>query len=169
MPPSTPSTAFSGLSLASPPITPPSFLPLSSRVRALLRATCNSSAQIAGRSHERELVLKFLSSFIAGEEAAGQPSTLYISGLPGTGKTALVNDVLRGMATQDARIVTVNCMALTGMDNLWDRLQEELSDLVTHKGRGCPKKLKAKEAVDQILSTSTTKWCVSTPPYFRLI
>lgn len=156
--PVTPSTALSGLNLTTPPITPPQFLPLTTRTRALLRPTCNSTAQISGRSKEREEIVKFFTSFITGTDAPEQAATLYISGLPGTGKTALVNDVIRGMELDTARVVMINCMALKDVESLWDRLQEELGDSAKPKGRGRPKKLKGREAVEQTLSASTTKW-----------
>ena len=81
------------------------------------------------------------------------PKTLYISGSPGTGKTALVNSVLRDLEQESGhsrlRVVAMNCMALNSVDELWDRLLEELVDTKKRKAR--EKKSKGLEAVIKVL------------------
>jgi cell division control protein 6 len=161
--PSTPSSAFAGLSIGTPPTTPSALVPLHVRARGLLRATCNSTSAIAGRNDERTTIASFLHSFAAGtEEDADNAgvSTLYVSGLPGTGKTALVNDILRGMEAEmdGVVLITLNCMALNSADALWDRLQEELGVMKKTKARGRPKKLDVQMSVAKILESSSTKW-----------
>ena len=128
-------------SLATPPPTPaPSaLLPLHARARALLRATTTTASAadcLAGRDDERATIRAFLSddadeNGCEGEEAKG--GVLYISGAPGSGKTALVTALLAETAV---RIVFVNCMALDGPDALWARLLEELRPTSTGKTRG---------------------------------
>lgn len=157
--PATPTTEIAHLSLATPPPTPPiSLLPIHTRARAFLRATCNSTSEIAGRALERDIIRGFVTSF-AQAEADDTPRTLYISGSPGTGKTALVNSVLRDLEEADEsrlRVVSVNCMALNNADELWDRLLEELSDGKKGKGRG--KKSKGHEAVSKALADLDSQW-----------
>ncbi|KIM78909.1 hypothetical protein PILCRDRAFT_38396, partial [Piloderma croceum F 1598] len=126
--PPTPTTEIAHLSLSTPPPTPiHTTQPTHARARALLRATCNSSsAQIAGREVEREAVKAFAESFLHDDDS-NTPTTLYISGSPGTGKTALVNSVLRPYSNDsNLRIISINCMALNNLDELWDRIVEEL-------------------------------------------
>ncbi|GBE81234.1 P-loop containing nucleoside triphosphate hydrolase protein [Sparassis crispa] len=165
--PQTQATALNGLSLT-PPSTPPSFsLPIHVRAKGLLRPTCNSVADIAGRHTERAEIRNFIASFFTQNESSSEPqSTLYISGSPGTGKTALVNVVLQAiqpeLADHDIRVISVNCMALSGVDALWERIAEELSaDAHTSKRTRCAKKGKetADKIVERILSLRKPK-CV---------
>lgn len=56
---------------------------------------------------------------------------LYICGVPGTGKTALVMEVLRGLRPQvaaaGAQVVTINCLQLPSPQHVFSRLWEKLS------------------------------------------
>ena len=92
------------------------------------------------------------------------PKTLYISGSPGTGKTALVNSVLRDLEQESGhsrlRVVAMNCMALNSVDELWDRLLEELVDTKKRKAR--EKKSKGLEAVIKVLLKLDCQWYVTT-------
>lgn len=89
---------------------------------------------------------------------------MYISGTPGTGKTALVNSVLRSFeepeGTSDLRVASINCMALNGLDALWDRLYEELCRTRPSKNTAKPCKAKGKQAVEKALSNLNHKCIV---------
>lgn len=155
---------MSHLAIATPPPTPPTSLQsLHARARALLRSTCNNnSAEIAGRDEERATIRNFLTLFLDNSaiETDDEPSTsLYISGTPGTGKTALVNDIIRSISI-DAKVISINCMALNSVEALWDRLVEELEDGKKRKIVGRVKKVKGRDAVESILSKHHTKWFV---------
>ncbi|KAJ7085858.1 P-loop containing nucleoside triphosphate hydrolase protein [Mycena crocata] len=158
--PATPTAEIAQLSLATPPPTPPnSLLPIHARARALLRATCNSPAtEMAGRDSERAAILAFFASLLEGEDAVDHTS-LYISGSPGTGKTALVNSVLRTLDTHQVKVITINCMALNSVDSLWERLTEELGGTADKKRKtvGRPKKSQGRDAVDGVLSVLSNK------------
>ncbi|KAG6837004.1 hypothetical protein H0H93_016464 [Arthromyces matolae] len=160
----TPDDEVSKLTIATPPPTPPTaLLPLHARARALLRATCNSAnAQIAGRDSERATILDFLTSFLNDPDVTSDVSpctSLYVSGSPGTGKTALVNCVLREITT-DAKVVFINCMALASIDSLWERLIEDLDTGRKAKTVGRSKKIKGREAVEALLSRYDKKCIV---------
>ena len=92
------------------------------------------------------------------------PKTLYISGSPGTGKTALVNSVLRDLEHESGqsrlRVVAMNCMALNSLDEFWDRLLEELVGRKKRKAR--KKKSKGLEAVICTLLELDCRWYVTT-------
>ncbi|KAF9462278.1 P-loop containing nucleoside triphosphate hydrolase protein [Collybia nuda] len=161
--PGTPTTEISHLAIATPPPTPPtSLLPLHARARALLRSTCNNiSTEIAGRDNERATIHNFLFSFLDSSaiETDDEPSTsLYISGSPGTGKTALVNAIMRSLPAE-AKVVSINCMALSSIEALWDRLVEELEDGKKRKTAGRVKKIKGRDAVEKLFANYHSK-CV---------
>lgn len=159
--PDRPTQSVSSLGLQTPPLTPSTSLPLHIRTRALLRATCDSSTEFAGRVLELQFIRNFLTDFIQLRSVSEVTKpVLYISGSPGCGKTALVNSIL---ATSEAEflannitLVSVNCMALNGLEAVWDRLVEELG--FSHKRRT---KTRSCEVVEKLLSNRTSKWSVS--------
>lgn len=130
--PATPASAMGSLSLATPPSTPPSLLPLHVRARALLRPTCNDATHIAGRQSERDIIQSFIEPFLRSREVIEDcPPVLYISGAPGTGKTALVNAIVRPFlidADEFVKVVSINCMALDGVESVWARISEALGE-----------------------------------------
>ncbi|KAJ7497591.1 P-loop containing nucleoside triphosphate hydrolase protein [Mycena latifolia] len=158
--PATPTAEIAQLTLATPPPTPPtSLLPIHARARALLRATCNSPAtEMAGRDVERTAISAFFASLIDQADEV-EHTSLYISGSPGTGKTALVNSVLRTLGADQVKIITINCMALNSVDALWERLIEELSGSAEKKRKtaGRPKKTHGRDTVDALLTVVPTK------------
>ncbi|KAI0342036.1 P-loop containing nucleoside triphosphate hydrolase protein [Trametopsis cervina] len=165
--PITPASALSHLSLTTPPPTPPSSLqPISFRVRALLRPTCNGIAPLSGREAERKIIANFISSFLHAPSEVSDHTILYISGSPGTGKTALVNSLLGDMrddlSDASVAVVTVNCMALNSMDALLERLIEEFGAHQKQSRKG-GKSRKTKDTTLQSLGTlldETTRRCI---------
>ncbi|KAJ7187943.1 P-loop containing nucleoside triphosphate hydrolase protein [Mycena filopes] len=158
--PATPTAEIAQLTLATPPPTPPnSILPIHVRARALLRATCNSPAtEMAGRDAERVVIADFFASLI-DEPDVVEHTSLYISGSPGTGKTALVNAVLRTLNVDQVKVITINCMALNSVDTLWERLIEELGSPADKKRKtaGRAKKLHGRDTVNALLTVLSTK------------
>ena len=74
---------------------------------------------------------------------------MYISGSPGTGKTALVNSVIsESVIPPTFRAITINCMALNDVEFLWSGLIDELSSVKT-KAKKAPKGI---DGVYQLLS-----------------
>lgn len=131
---------------------PSTTLPLPTRARACLRATSNTGKALAGRASERAALLAFLT-------APTDPlnNALYVSGSPGTGKTALIHGVLDEMAT-DAYVMFINCMALNSVDALWDRVLEDLYG-GQKPSRGA-RKIKGREGVEHALQKLDTPWSV---------
>lgn len=154
----TPTTAISTLQISTPPPTPSTLLPIHSRARALLRATCDDIDNLPGREEERQAVSNFVQSFVDDDERDTHQS-LYVSGSPGSGKTALINSVLHLFDKElaDIKIVTINCMALANVDELWRRLLEELDFSKKSKSRS-KKQLKGKEALEAVMTALRTKW-----------
>ncbi|KAI0030770.1 P-loop containing nucleoside triphosphate hydrolase protein [Vararia minispora EC-137] len=156
--PGTPSSSLSLLAIQTPPATPTTTLPLHTRARALLRTTCNSAGDIAGRISEAESLRSFITAFIRAKDKCANTAepVLYISGSPGCGKTALTNSVLASLEndTRDlgVRLLFINCMAFSGMDAVWDRL---LTDLGGPKKR--TKKVVTSELVQELFQTGKFK------------
>lgn len=154
------------IALATPPSTPPHALqPICARARALLRPTCNGPAPLSGRSNERDQIIAFIEPFLATSDKTNEHAVLYISGSPGTGKTAMVTAVFDNMRTQleTAEVVTVviNCMALNSVDALWDRLKDEFQDAEAKTKKGTKaKKLKESslDALKRLFASRSTKW-----------
>ncbi|TFK54365.1 P-loop containing nucleoside triphosphate hydrolase protein [Heliocybe sulcata] len=148
---STPPTrraSSSDVFLETPPTTPPQLQPIHLRVRALLRATCNGSSTIAGRQVERDAIVSFIQSFTSPAAQEIVHSTLYISGSPGTGKTALVNAIINTIE-DECKFIYVNCMALESTSALFAKMSEELGDLVkASRGR----KAKGRDSKDLLMS-----------------
>jgi len=136
-------------------------VPIHSRARALLRSTCNSTAHVAERDEERVCIQEFLANFLRpSTDINHDTQTLYISGLPGTGKTVLINSILRDLDVEfpGVRIISINCMALNGIDTLWDRLLEQLEASPKRKNARRSTKVKGRDAVDDLLSSMSSKW-----------
>ncbi|KAJ7647053.1 P-loop containing nucleoside triphosphate hydrolase protein [Roridomyces roridus] len=161
--PATPTAEIAHLTLATPPPTPPnSLLPIHVRARALLRATCNSpTTEMAGRDVERQLISAFFASLRDATDAV-EHTSLYISGSPGTGKTALVNSVVRSLGIDKVKVIMINCMALNSVDVLWERLIEELGGTPDKKRKtaGRVKKVQGRDAVEALLSVATSKYII---------
>ena len=134
----TPTKQLSPLTItpATPPPTPQSPY---ARARALL--TASSTSVVTGRETERRAISDLLDAYRQG--VPGTSSSLYISGAPGTGKTFVVNDVLRG-----AESVYINCVGLT-QDALWARFTETITGDLTNKS-----------TLDKIFAKKSTKWSV---------
>ncbi|KAL1745371.1 P-loop containing nucleoside triphosphate hydrolase protein [Schizophyllum fasciatum] len=151
------SPATAQASLATPPATPQATLPLHAAVRSLLRATVNSdNMQVVGRNDERALIAAFIDSFLGGK-TSGQ--SLYVSGSPGTGKTALVTAILSKyqQSQEDVQVLTLNCMAFKDVDALWDRLIETFGAVSGGNAKG--KKARGREALLKVLAKTTSR-CV---------
>ncbi|SJL05287.1 uncharacterized protein ARMOST_08653 [Armillaria ostoyae] len=158
---SSPSTPVSrcAIAITTPPPTPPTLLPFHVRARALLRATCDDAVDMPARDDERAIIRDFITGFVVASpldsDDADHASCLYISGAPGTGKTALVNSILRSL-DNDIEVITINCMALSSLEALWERLHEEFKG--TKKASNQIKKARrGKDAVEALLNGLQTK------------
>ncbi|KIK79308.1 hypothetical protein PAXRUDRAFT_16395 [Paxillus rubicundulus Ve08.2h10] len=158
----TPASSMSVLVLSTPPPTPPvALLPIYTRARALLRVTCNGDSPIAGRTAERDIIAKFIAS-ARERNCYGEPlkSSLFISGTPGTGKTALVNSVLAGFGhCDDLDVMSINCVGVHNVDALWEHLCENIESIRSAKSTG-NSKAKGKRLLNQLLTSSERRCLV---------
>ncbi|EDQ86196.1 uncharacterized protein MONBRDRAFT_28402 [Monosiga brevicollis MX1] len=98
---------------------------LSIRQRVMATLTPGAvPAQLIGRAREQETVRTFWREHVD----ARKPGALYISGKPGTGKTATLNQLIaaRGAAGDDTPTVCINCMTLRDPTHIYSRILQQL-------------------------------------------
>ncbi|KEP51193.1 enoyl-CoA hydratase [Rhizoctonia solani 123E] len=117
-----------------PPATPSlTVLSLHARARALLRP---GVGEVIGRDQERAALTDFLAPFVAGTPPGPTDKlAAYISGAPGTGKTALLSEVLRTVAKDEVKGIYVNCTGFKEESSVWARVLEE-GGFPLPKGKG---------------------------------
>ncbi|CAE6414988.1 hypothetical protein ACGC1H_007101 [Rhizoctonia solani] len=117
-----------------PPATPPlTVLSLHARARALLRP---GIGEVIGRDQERAVLTDFLAPFVAGTPPGPTDKlAAYISGAPGTGKTALLSEVLKTVAKDEVKGIYVNCTGFKEESSVWARVLEE-GGFPVPKGKG---------------------------------
>lgn len=85
--------------------------------------------RLIGREQER----KELKSFIQGGYQSKSGRCLYVSGPPGTGKSALVAEVCHEFqGSPDVKTVCVNCMSVKSSKDVYGKLLEDLIEDVEH-------------------------------------
>lgn len=120
---------------------------------------------MAGRESERVSITDFVSTFLQPSSSTVAPSILYISGSPGTGKTALVNNILGSLRDElenaEISVVTVNCMALNNIDALLEQLIEHFrsAEESTKKGARARKpKISTMQILNSLFSQAARRW-----------
>lgn len=87
---------------------------------------CSTPAKLVGRELER----KFLTDFVCKHLELCQGGSLYVSGLPGTGKTALLNEILLEMTERlknaKALVIQVNCMNVSDPKHIFSKISSQL-------------------------------------------
>ncbi|NXG52225.1 CDC6 protein, partial [Psilopogon haemacephalus] len=94
-----------------------------------------------GREREAGTIRQFLRDHICGQ----RPGSLYISGPPGTGKTACLGRVLLDCKAELAgsKIIVLNCMALSSPAGIFPAVAQELA-LPAASGREAVRRLQKK-------------------------
>ena len=104
------------------PSTPQSAPTVYNRARQLF-TTSADPGPLVGRDKERDELRSFIEEGIASK--AGR--CIYVSGSPGTGKSALVGEVCRNVqGVGGVRTAYVNCMSAKSSKDLYGKLMEEL-------------------------------------------
>jgi cell division control protein 6 len=78
-----------------------------------------------GREEER----KELETFITTRTQSKKSGCIYVSGPPGTGKSAFVNDVCRTVSSDSVKTGYINCMSVKNAVDLYRTLLEEFVDI----------------------------------------
>ncbi|OAA49240.1 cell division control protein Cdc6 [Metarhizium rileyi] len=81
--------------------------------------------QLIGRESEREELTNFLDRC----NSSTPNGCLYVSGAPGTGKSAMITEMTRGLSEQDGiTSVYINCMSIKSSKDLYTTLLTELGE-----------------------------------------
>ena len=83
-----------------------------------------NSGRLVGREAEREK----LKSFIQDSVESQKGGCLYVSGPPGTGKSAMVEEVCHDLDLTSVKITHVNCASMPGARDVYSKLVEEFCD-----------------------------------------
>ncbi|KAF9124070.1 AAA ATPase [Mortierella sp. 14UC] len=104
--------------------------------KALFRRTTEPH-RLVGRVAERETIRTFCQNHILTANAG----SLYISGQPGTGKTALLKEVMRDMesemqaAEHDIKTIMINCMTIKDPRLVYAKMLEEMGYVAESKDK----------------------------------
>lgn len=132
----TPSTPKHRVRLAGLPLTPStprSATPRSKSHNAFAAARqlftqSGSPTRLVGRDSERTQIHDFIDNAIAARSGG----CTYVSGPPGTGKSAFVQDVINQFAAhEDVEIATINCVSLRTSADIYARLLQEFAPNAT--------------------------------------
>lgn len=98
----------------------------------LLFSRSSNPGPLIGREEERAELLNFIKSHVDGHRSG----CLYVSGPPGTGKSALVGDIGSGYEeSTSVKYAYVNCMSIKTVADLYSRLIESCcGDATTRSG-----------------------------------
>lgn len=126
-----PITPCHRIGLIGKPLTPQTLRPKSSPSNASTVYNCArqlftrsaNSGPLIGRKDERKELRDFIQRGI--ESKTGR--CMYVSGPPGTGKSALVSEVCQDLGSAEGvRTVYINCMSAKSSKDIYGRLMEEL-------------------------------------------
>ncbi|KAI8907559.1 P-loop containing nucleoside triphosphate hydrolase protein, partial [Powellomyces hirtus] len=108
--------------------TSPAARTIFSTAKALFRR-CNIPTRLVGRTAERAAVLAFWETNVL----QGLGGSMYVAGIPGTGKTALLDEVVRDMhektrmtTPHTVHITKINCMTVKDPEKIYPRLVAEI-------------------------------------------
>lgn len=84
--------------------------------------TAASGTRILGRTHEMQVIRQFLERHLRARSSG----SMYLSGAPGTGKTACLSSILQDCAKASHKFssIFVNCMTLKSSASIYDKILE---------------------------------------------
>ncbi|XP_027714275.1 cell division control protein 6 homolog [Vombatus ursinus] len=90
--------------------------------------------RLPAREKEMDVIRHFLKEHICGKKAG----SLYVSGAPGTGKTACLNRILQDLKEEleDTKIVVLNCMSLRTSQAVFPAIAQEICQESISKSSG---------------------------------
>ncbi|ODH13787.1 hypothetical protein ACO22_06902 [Paracoccidioides brasiliensis] len=90
-----------------------------------LFARSSTPGRLVGRDSEREELTAFIDNAVQSRSGG----CIYVSGPPGTGKSAMVNEVWRDIHLEKSvRVAHINCASMTSSRDIYTKLVDELCD-----------------------------------------
>lgn len=83
-----------------------------------------NAGQLVGREAEREKLASFIQDGIESQNGG----CLYVSGPPGTGKSAMVEEVCHGIGLESVKVAHVNCTSMRAARDIYSKLVEIFCD-----------------------------------------
>ncbi|KAI1367148.1 P-loop containing nucleoside triphosphate hydrolase protein [Xylaria arbuscula] len=106
------------------PFTPAAIQTVYHHARQLFSRSADPG-QLTGRDDERQHLTKFLQRC----KTSTPSGCLYVSGPPGTGKSAMVNEVTQALVdSTPVKKAYINCMSIKSSKDLYETLLEQISD-----------------------------------------
>ncbi|KAI1436723.1 cell division control protein [Xylaria sp. CBS 124048] len=106
------------------PLTPAALQTVYHHARQLFSRSADPG-QLIGRDDERE----HLATFLQRCKTSHPSGCIYVSGPPGTGKSAMVNEVTQALVKSTSiKKAYVNCMSIKSSNNLYETVLEQVSD-----------------------------------------
>ena len=114
------------------PGTPGTSLPTVYNTARQLFVRSTNSGRVVGRDEERNELNTFIQTHLASKSGG----CLYVSGPPGTGKSALANETCADLApVESVRVAYINCMSMKSSRDIYAKLVEHLwGDTVSAAG-----------------------------------
>ncbi|CAH3024145.1 unnamed protein product [Porites evermanni] len=102
----------------------------------------------------REKEIAEIRSFLHNHLPKGKPGSLYISGAPGTGKTACLTRIMLEMKAEirKCQVIFINCMALKQAQDIFQKIAVELVG-----EENCPTKVTQKFLEEEFASSKLTR------------
>ncbi|KAK2810381.1 hypothetical protein FQN50_003112 [Emmonsiellopsis sp. PD_5] len=130
-----------------------------------LFARSAAPTRLVGRDTEREELCAFLQDAIESKHGG----CMYVSGPPGTGKSAMVDEVCQDIdVAKSVKVARINCASMTSSKDIYAKLTDELCDdpqlfkksrsdllqtMFLHKKRTAPFYLVTLDEIDHLLTT----------------
>ena len=113
------------------PSTPNSLLPTIYNNARQLFARSACPPRLVGRETERKELKKFIQARVLSKEGG----SLYVSGPPGTGKSALIQEVCKEFQdAKDMKFSYINCMSIKTTTDIYNKLFDDLEPAIEETG-----------------------------------
>lgn len=121
----------------------------------------SSTPRLQCRDSEQETIREFLANSLSGR-TNNSSRCLYVSGVPGTGKTATVREVLSHFGNQHGEqqqfdVIEINAMGLADVNLLYSKVDQALTGVKNYSPQQCAQRLNKFFREGMEISTSIPK------------